>query len=155
MFQAAQKNAGMEFACVPAPGTAKAYAFAVDSFALFKVNSPAKIKAQKDFASTLLSPPVQQAFNLAKGSIPVRLGLDLDGFDPCAKLSGAAFEAAARANTLVPSVSMALPPPIEDAMRDAVSAYWHDDRVTAQATMQRLVAAARLRQDGASLADGR
>jgi glucose/mannose transport system substrate-binding protein len=155
MFQAAQRNAGMEFACVPAPGTAKAYAFAVDSFALFKVNSPAKIKAQKDFASTLLSPPVQQAFNLAKGSIPVRLGLDLDGFDPCAKLSGAAFEAAARANTLVPSVSMALPPPIEDAMRDAVSAYWHDDRVTAQATMQRLVAAARLRQDGASLADGR
>ena len=66
MFQAAQKNAGMEFACVPAPGTAKAYSFAVDSFALFKVNSPARIKAQKDFASDLISPAVQQAFNLAK-----------------------------------------------------------------------------------------
>lgn len=148
MFQAAQKNAGMEFACVPAPGTAKTYAFAVDSFALFKVNTPAKVKAQKDFASDLLSPAVQQAFNLAKGSIPVRLGLDLAEFDRCAKLSGAAFDAAARANTLVPSVSMSLPPPIEDAMRDAVSAFWHDDRITAQATMQRLVAAARLRPDG-------
>lgn len=155
VFLAAQKNAGLDFTCVPAPGTAKAYSFAVDSFALFKVNSPAKIKAQKDFASDLLSPAVQEAFNLAKGSIPVRLGLDLTGFDQCAKLSGAAFGAAARANTLVPSISMSLPPAIEDAMREAISAYWHDDRISAQATMQRLVAAVRLRHDGKPLSDGR
>jgi glucose/mannose transport system substrate-binding protein len=38
---------------------------------------------------------------------------------------------------------MSLPPAIEDAMREAISAYWHDDRITAQATMQRLAAAVR------------
>lgn len=50
---------------------------------------------------------------------------------------------------------MALPPALEDAMRDAIRAYWHDDRITAEATIQRLVAAVRLRQNGKSLADGR
>jgi len=143
LFLAAQKDAGLEFSCVPAPGATKAYAFAVDSFALFKVKSAARVKAQKDFAAELLSPAVQEEFNLDKGSIPVRLGVDLTRFDRCGKQSGAAFDAAARAGTLVPSVSMALPPAIEDVMREAISAYWHDDRISAQATMQRLVAAAR------------
>jgi glucose/mannose transport system substrate-binding protein len=143
LFLTAQKDAGLEFSCVPAPGTAKAFSFAVDSFALFRVNSAAKVKAQKDFASDLLSPAVQEAFNLDKGSIPVRLGMDLTRFDGCGKQSGAAFDAAARAGTLVPSAAMSLSPAIEEAMREAVSAYWHDDRIPAQATMQRLVAAVR------------
>jgi glucose/mannose transport system substrate-binding protein len=145
LFLAAQQDAGLEFTCVPAPGTTKAFSFAVDSFALFKVNSAAKLKAQKDFAADLLSPAVQEEFNLDKGSIPVRLGVDLTRFDRCGKQSGAAFDAAGRAGTLVPSVSMSLPPAVEDAMREAVSAYWHDDRITAQATMQRLAAAVRHR----------
>ena len=147
VFLAAQKSAGLEFTCVPAPGTAKAFSFAVDSFALFKVNDRSKIKAQKDFASDLLSPAVQEEFNLDKGSIPVRLGMNLAKFDRCAKESGAAFDAAARANTLVPSISMSLPPPVEDAMREAVSAFWHDDRITEATTMARLAAATRRRQD--------
>lgn len=144
VFLAAQKNAGLEFACVPAPGTAKAFSFAVDSFAMFKVKNPANVAAQKDFAADLLSPAVQQEFNLDKGSIPVRLGLDLARFDGCARQSGAAFGAAAHANTLVPSISMAVPPAVEDAMRESISAYWHDDRISAKATMARLVAAAHL-----------
>jgi len=143
IFQTAQRSGSLEFACVPAPGTAKAYAYTVDSFALFKVNSPAKTRAQQDFAADLLAPGVQEEFNLVKGSIPVRQGVDLTKFDRCAKQSAAAFEAASRGGTLVPSISMALPPTVEDAMREAVSAYWHDDRITARATMQRLVAAAR------------
>jgi glucose/mannose transport system substrate-binding protein len=143
VFLQAQKDRGLEFACVPAPGSVKAYAYIVDSFALFKVNGPAKVKAQQDFAADLLSPGLQEEFNLVKGSIPVRQGVDLTRFDRCAKQSAAAFEAASRGGTLVPGISMSLPPAAEDAMREAVSAYWHDDRVTARATMQRLAAAAR------------
>jgi glucose/mannose transport system substrate-binding protein len=59
IFQTAQRSGSLEFACVPAPGTAKAYAYTVDSFALFKVNSPAKTRAQQDFAADLLAPGVQ------------------------------------------------------------------------------------------------
>jgi glucose/mannose transport system substrate-binding protein len=143
VFQAAQQGGSLEFACVPAPGTAKAFAYSVDSFAMFRVNGPAKVKAQQDFAADLLEPALQEEFNLVKGSIPVREGVDLARFDRCAKQSAAAFDAAAHGGTLVPGVSMAMPPAVEDAMREAVSAYWHDDRVTARATLQRLVAAAR------------
>jgi glucose/mannose transport system substrate-binding protein len=59
IIQTAQRRGGLEFACVPAPGTAKSYAYTVDSFALFKVNSPAKTRAQQDFAADLLAPGVQ------------------------------------------------------------------------------------------------
>lgn len=144
VFVAAQRSAGLEFACVPAPGTAKDFSFAVDSFAMFKIKNPANVAAQKDFAADLLAPDVQQEFNLEKGSIPVRLGLDLARFDACARQSGAAFAAAAHANTLVPSISMSVPPAVEDAMRESISAYWHDDRITAKATLARLAAVARL-----------
>lgn len=147
VFMAAQDSSDLEFACVPAPGTAKAFAFVVDSFAMFKVNSAAKAEAQRDFAAALLSPAVQEEFNLDKGSIPVRLGMNLARFDRCAKLSGTAFQAAARANTLVPGISMSVPPAIEDAMREAISAFWRDDRITPQSTMARLAAAARQRQN--------
>jgi glucose/mannose transport system substrate-binding protein len=143
IFLAAQRGGSLEFACVPAPGTTKAFAYTVDSFALFKVNGPAKVKAQQDFAADLLSPGLQEEFNLVKGSIPVRQGVDLGKFDRCAKQSAAAFDAATRGGMLAPGISMSLPPAVEDAMREAVSAYWHDDRITARATMQRLVAAAR------------
>jgi glucose/mannose transport system substrate-binding protein len=143
IFQAAQRDRNLDFACVPVPGAPKAFAYTIDSFALFKVNSPAKAKAQQDFAADLMAPGVQEEFNLVKGSIPVRQGVDLTRFDHCAKQSAAAFDAASRGGTLVPSISMALPPAVEDAMREAVSAYWHDDRITARATMQRLAAAAR------------
>jgi glucose/mannose transport system substrate-binding protein len=107
------------------------------------VNAPAKVKAQQDFAADLMAPGVQEEFNLVKGSIPVRQGVDLSKFDRCAKQSAAAFDAATHDGTLVPGISMTLPPSVEDAMREAVSAYWHDDRITARATMQRLLAAAR------------
>jgi glucose/mannose transport system substrate-binding protein len=143
LFQAAQRNGSLEFSCVPTPGTGKAFSYAVDSFAMFKVNSPARFKAQQDFAADLLAPDVQEEFNLVKGSIPVRLGVDLARFDRCAKQSAAAFDAATRGGTLVPSIAMALPAAVEDAMRGAISAYWHDDRITARVTMQRLIAAAR------------
>jgi glucose/mannose transport system substrate-binding protein len=145
IFLAAQRTGTLEFSCVPAPGTAKAFAYAVDTFAMFRVNGAAKNKAQQDFAADLLAPDLQEEFNLVKGSIPVRQGLDLARFDRCAKQSAAAFEAATRANTLVPGMSMTVPPGVEDDMREAVSAFWHDDRITAQATMQRLVAATRRR----------
>jgi glucose/mannose transport system substrate-binding protein len=52
-------------------------------------------------------------------------------------------------------MSMSLPPAVEDAMRDAVSAYWHDDRISARTTMQRLAAAARVRPGDTQRSDAR
>ena len=52
-----------------------------------------------------MSPEFQEVFNLNKGSIPVRLNMNMDKFDDCAKLSAKDFVDTAKSGGLVPSVS--------------------------------------------------
>jgi len=146
-FLAAGKVPGKDFGCVPAPGTAKAYTYNVDSFALFKLKDPANQKAQQDLAAAIMSPEFQEVFNLNKGSIPVRLGMNLDKFDECAKTSAADFVSTSKAGTLLPSAAhgMAIPSAVEGAIKDVVSQYWNDDKATPAATMDKLVAAAKVK----------
>ena len=131
-FLAAGKTPGKDFVCVAAPGTAKAFTFNVDSFALFQLKNPAAQQAQKDFASAVMSPAFQELFNLNKGSIPVRTDLKMDKFDDCAKLSNQDFLATAKAGSLVPSIAhgMAVPSAAEGAIKDVVSQFWNNDRMT-------------------------
>jgi glucose/mannose transport system substrate-binding protein len=143
VLMAAQASSNFEFECVPVPGATGAFVFDVDSFVLFKVAGDARRKAQRDFAATILRPDVQEQFNLYKGSIPVRLGVDLGRYDRCATSSRAAFQQASQHNVLVPSINMSLPPPVEDAMRVIISDFWRDDRVTPAMTIARLTALAR------------
>lgn len=144
-FIAAGKVPGKDFACVAAPGTAKSFTYNVDSFALFQLKDPANQKAQQDLAAAIMSPEFQEVFNLNKGSIPVRLGMKLDKFDDCAKTSAADFVASNKGGSLVPSIAhgMAVPSAAEGAMKDVVSQFWNDDKMTAAAAMDKLVAAAK------------
>ena len=143
VFAEANGAAMPGYECVPTPGTQKLFLFTTDSFVLFKVKGADNIKAQQDFASALLSPEVQEEFNLHKGSIPVRLGMDLSRFDRCGKLAGAAFQSAAHSRTLVPSLAMAMSPAVEEAMVGIISDFWRDDSLTPDRTMQRMVTALR------------
>jgi glucose/mannose transport system substrate-binding protein len=144
-FLAAGKVPGKDFACVAAPGTAKSYTYNVDSFALFKLKSADNQKAQKDLAAAIMSPEFQEVFNLNKGSIPVRLNMKLDKFDECAKTSSADFVASSKAGSLVPSIAhgMSVPSAVEGAMKDVVSQFWNDDKMTSAQAMDKLVAAAK------------
>lgn len=144
-FLAAGKKPGTDFGCVAAPGTAKAYTYNVDSFALFKLKDAANQKAQQDLAAAIMSPEFQEVFNLNKGSIPVRLNMNLDKFDDCAKTSAADFVATSKAGSLVPSAAhgMAIPSAAEGAIKDVVSQFWNDDKATPAATMDKLVSAAK------------
>jgi glucose/mannose transport system substrate-binding protein len=144
-FLAAGKVPGKDFACTAAPGTAKAYTYNVDSFVLFKLKDADNQKAQQDLAVAIMSPEFQEVFNLNKGSIPVRLNMNLDKFDACAKLSAADFVATSKSGGLVPSVAhgMAIPSATEGAIKDVVSQFWNDDKMTAAAAMDKLAAAAK------------
>ena len=79
-----------------------------------------------------MSTDFQEVFNLNKGSIPVRLGMKLDKFDDCAKTSAADFVSTAKAGALVPSIAhgMAVPSAAEGAIKDVVSQFWNDDKMT-------------------------
>ena len=144
-FLAAGKVPGKDFVCAAAPGTAKAYTFNIDSFALFKLKNEANVKAQKDLATAIMSTDFQELFNLNKGSIPVRLGMKMDKFDDCAKLSSNDFVATAKSGALVPSLAhgMAVPSAAEGALKDAVSQFWNSDKMTSKEAMDKLVAAAK------------
>lgn len=144
-FLAAGKAPGKDFVCAAAPGTAKAFTFNIDSFALFKLRNTANQAAQRDFASAVMSPAFQELFNLNKGSIPVRTDLKMDKFDDCAKLSNADFVATAKSGSLVPSIAhgMAVPSAVEGAIKDVVSQFWNNDSMTVAQAKQRLAAAAK------------
>lgn len=132
-FLAAGKTPGKEFQCVPVPGTEAAYTYNVDSFAMFQLRNWENQKAQGYLAYLLMGREFQEAFNLRKGSIPVRSGVPMDRFDDCGKRSAHDFAATAKAQTLLPSVAhgMALAPAAQAAMRAAVSEFWNNDKMSA------------------------
>lgn len=143
-FLAAGKAPGKDFLCAAAPGTANAYTFNVDSFAVFKLKDSGAQKAQADLAAAIMSPEFQEVFNLNKGSIPVRLNMSMAKFDDCAKLSTKDFVDTAKTGGLVPSVAhgMAIKPAAEGAIKDAVSQFWNDDKITVADAMKKIASAA-------------
>ncbi|WP_457325686.1 extracellular solute-binding protein, partial [Roseateles sp. P5_E11] len=140
IFVAAAESSGFQFQCVAPPGTGDGYIFTSDSFVMFAMADAAKARAQQDFARLVMQPDVQQQFNMIKGSIPANQEADLSGFDRCGQQSATAFRQATQSNSLVPSFSMSVRAEVEDAVREVISDYWRDDRVTTQQTMKRLVA---------------
>jgi glucose/mannose transport system substrate-binding protein len=102
---------------------------------MFKLKDPANQKAQKDLAAAIMSTEFQEVFNLNKGSIPVRLNMkhgqvrrlrqDLGGRlrgHRQGRLAGAVHRARhGRASAT------------EGAIKDVVSQFWNDDKMTAKA----------------------
>jgi glucose/mannose transport system substrate-binding protein len=111
--------------------------------ARFQQKDPSAQKAQSDLAVAIMDPQFQEVFNLNKGSIPVRMGMDLSKFDQCAKDSAAEFTAAAKAGSLVPSWAheMAMPPANKGAMFDVVTAFMNTPSMTPKQAAERMAAA--------------
>lgn len=144
-FVAAGKVPGKDFLCAAAPGTASAFTYNIDSFAMFKLKGADAQKAQGDLAAVVMGAPFQEVFNLNKGSIPARLNMKLDKFDDCAKQSSKDFVDTAKTGGLVPSIAhgMAVSPAIEGAMKDAVSQFWNNEKITVADAMKTIASAAK------------
>jgi glucose/mannose transport system substrate-binding protein len=84
-FQVAKMVAGKDFDCAPGLGLAPALDTGGDVFYFPKVKDPALAAAQLKMASTLVNPAVQVAFNLKKGSLPIRPDVDLAAANDCMK----------------------------------------------------------------------
>jgi glucose/mannose transport system substrate-binding protein len=142
-FTAAGKTPGKDYICMPAPGTQGAFTFNIDSFIMFKQKNADAQKAQAHLAAAIMEPQFQEVFNLNKGSIPVRMGMNLAKFDQCAKDSSAEFSSAAKSNQLVPSWAheMAMPPANKGAMFDVVTAFMNTPSMTPKAAAEKMAAA--------------
>jgi glucose/mannose transport system substrate-binding protein len=143
-FTAAGKIPGKDYDALTVPGTANAFLFNVDSFIMFEVKDPAAKAAQKAMARLILSPDFQVAFNVNKGSIPVRSGISETPFDAVAIASMKDFEATAKSGGLMPSMAheMAVSPAVRGAMFDVITNFYNSDMSAADAA-QKLAAAVR------------
>jgi len=84
-FQVAGQVAGKDYTCLPGLGVHAVIQTGGDSFYFPLLKDEAKSKAQEVLASTMLSPTTQVAFNLKKGSLPVRGDVDLNAANDCMK----------------------------------------------------------------------
>lgn len=132
-FTAAGKVPGKDYQCAPTPGPG--FLYNVDSFAMFKVNGADKIAGQKLLARLIVGENFQKVFNLAKGSIPARLGTSLAEFDYCARRSAYDMGVASGSGTLLPSYAhgMALRGQQAGAITDVVTQHFNSDIGSAQA----------------------
>ncbi|CAN7332064.1 MULTISPECIES: ABC transporter substrate-binding protein [unclassified Ensifer] len=84
-FQLAGQKAGTDYTCLPGLGVNEVIATGGDAFYFPVLKDEEISKAQEVLASTLLNPATQVAFNLKKGSLPVRGDVDLAAANDCMK----------------------------------------------------------------------
>ncbi|WP_157670795.1 extracellular solute-binding protein [Chitinibacter sp. GC72] len=144
-FDTAGKQAGSDYLFWAAPNQNGEYSFAADTLTMFRQDDPKRAIAQRDFASLLMSPECQIAYNHHKGSIPARTDIDRNRLDSYGKASAADFADAAQRNTLVPSWAhnMAVQDDMKKALIEVVYEFWHNPNITAAAAASKLAATAR------------
>jgi len=84
-YQVAGQVAGKDYTCLPGLGVNEVIQTGGDAFYFPKLKDEAKSKAQEKLASVMLSKETQVAFNLKKGSLPVRGDVDLNSANDCMK----------------------------------------------------------------------
>ena len=84
-FAVAKMVAGKDYDCLPGLGLAPVLDTGGDVFYFPKNKDPAVTAAQKKMAATLVTKEVQVAFNLKKGSLPMRADVDLSAANDCMK----------------------------------------------------------------------
>lgn len=122
-FQVAGQVAGEDYTCLPGLGLNAYLSTGGDAFYFPKLNDPEKEAAQKRLAALLVSPEVQVAFNLKKGSLPIRGDVDLAAANDCMKQG---LEILASGN-LFPSGDMVWSPDVQKQNEDLMVEFWKSD----------------------------
>jgi len=135
-FQVAGQTAGEDYTCLPGLGVNEIIDTGGDAF-YFPVNSDPEITAaQKELAALLVSPEVQVAFNLAKGSLPVRGDIDMSSANDCMQ-KGLGILAA---GNILPSGDMSLSPDTQGQIEELMVEFWNDMSISAEDAQARYAA---------------
>lgn len=122
-FAVAGKVAGTDYTCLPGLGMNAYLSTGGDAFYFPKLDDPEKEAAQKRLAALLVSPEVQVAFNLKKGSLPIRGDVDLAAANDCMKKG---LEVLASGN-LLPTSDMVWSPDVQTQAGDLMVEFWKTD----------------------------
>jgi glucose/mannose transport system substrate-binding protein len=138
-FIAAGQTPGEEYGCVILGGDeAGGYIMGGDVFVFPIVDDPAQQAAQEKLAELMLAPKTQIEFNKKKGSVPVRLDVDVSGMDVCAQKGMAALRDPARQ---IPSDNFLTTPDMYGALQDVITEYWNTPSMDVDAFVENYAAA--------------
>ena len=132
-FQVAGQTAGKDYTCLPGLGVNEIISTGGDAFYFPKLNDAEKTKAQMVLASTMLSKETQVAFNLKKGSVPVRGDVDLNAANDCMKKG---LDILAKGNIL-PDSTMTLSPDTTNQLQDVIVQFWNTPSMTPEEGQKR------------------
>jgi len=136
-FAVANQKAGVDYDCLPGLGVNQVIDAGGDVFFFPKQDDPAVEKAQKELAALMLKPEVQVAFNLKKGSLPVRGDIDMSAANDCMQ-KGLKILATPGGTLTAGNVFWS-----EDTVQrteDLMSQYFADPNMTAEDVQKQLVA---------------
>ncbi|WP_299286125.1 ABC transporter substrate-binding protein [uncultured Tateyamaria sp.] len=126
-FQIAGQTAGEEYECLPGLGVNEVISTGGDAFYFPKSDDPDVTAAQKELAKLMISQEVQVAFNLKKGSLPVRGDIDLSAANDCMKKG---LEILAAGNVMV-SGDEVLSADTQGQIEDLMVEFWNDPSYSA------------------------
>ena len=128
-FQVAGEVAGTDYTCLLGMGMNEYISTGGDAFFFPKLDDADKEAAQKRLAAILVTPEVQVAFNLKKGSLPIRGDVDLAAANDCMKKG---LEVLAGGN-IVPSGDQLWSPDTVKQSEDLMVEFWKSDMAPADA----------------------
>lgn len=138
-FIAAGQTAGKEYGCTVV-GQEPKLVIGGDVFVFPATKDKAVLETQNKLIQVLLDPATQIEFNKKKGSIPVRMDVDVSSMDTCAQKSHSILSDPANQ---VESMEILSPPNFSGAMQDAVTQYWNNPNMSADAFIEKIVGAMR------------
>lgn len=126
-FAVAGEVAGTDYDCLPGLGLNGVLDTGGDAFYFPKNEDPAITAAQLKLAALMLSPDVQVAFNLKKGSLPIRGDVNLDAANACMKKG---LEILADPNGVLPSGEQLLSSDTQQQLQDLALEFFSDKSQT-------------------------
>lgn len=135
-FAVAEQTAGVDYTCLPGLGVNEIISTGGDAFYFPKQNDADIEAAQKELAALLLSPEVQVAFNLKKGSLPIRGDIDLSSANDCMQKGLEILASGA----ILPSGDQTLSPDTSGQIEDLMVEFWNDPSYSAAEAQERFAA---------------
>ncbi|CCF19686.1 ABC transporter substrate binding protein (Sugar) [Pseudorhizobium banfieldiae] len=132
-FQIAGKVAGKDYSCLPGLGVSQYITTGGDAFYFPVLKDEEGSKAQDALAEVLVAPETQVAFNLKKGSLPIRGDVDLASANDCMKKG---LEIVAQGNALT-STDQLLSPDSQSQKQDLMTEFFSSTSMTPEAAQER------------------
>ncbi|PSL17471.1 ABC transporter substrate-binding protein [Shimia abyssi] len=127
-FAVAEQVAGEDYSCLPGLGMTELLSTGGDAFYFPVLNDDAEKAAQAELAALMLKPATQVAFNLKKGSLPVRGDIDLSTANDCMQKGLELLSSGA----LLPDTAMLNTPDTADQISTLFVEFFSDPTITAE-----------------------